>query len=266
MVNKGQRITVTYEDRQFEVIVIDPNGLGKDQPSLGFGQNMMEKYGGLPQQTMTDWIFESDRNNEDKWLKTPSGNTYRVTEILGSDKNLYKVLEISDWVVLAGDVLKKSGKVRKATLEKLIDFLTWFATKGLYAEAYVQLKGDYTKRDSRAVSNWMMVRLKGKVKRNKYTDFLKEQGCEGMDYASWTNYVYEGLFGKSAKEMKQLWSVVEGTKRIARNYISEEDGLKAIAHVENLAVELFIDDLIEAHHQAISNAQRKFKHILEKND
>ncbi len=221
----------------------------------------MEKYGGLPNQTISQW-FEGDSNNDDQRLRVPSGNTYRVTQIIGLDKNEYYVLEISDWVALAGDVLKKPGKVRQATKDKLIDFLTWFATKGLYAEAYVSLKGTYTARDSRSVSQWMMARLEGTVKRNKYTDFLKDQGCQGFDYASWTNYIYEGLFGKTAREMKQLWSVVEGTKHIARNYIAEEDGLKAVAHCENLAVELFVDDLKEAHDDAISNAIRKFHHVL----
>lgn len=263
MVQSGQRITVNYEEREFEVIVIDPNGLGKDQPSLGFGFRMMEKYGGIKQQTLSDWVtkdvvFEGDRNNQQKSLKLPSGNSYGVTEITGKDNNNYQIIEISDWVTIAGDVLKKPGKIRKPTKEKLIDFLTWFATKGLYAEAYVILKDVYTAKDSRALSSWMMARLEGKIKRNKYTDFLQEQGCEGSDYGRWTNYIYEGLFGKTAKEMKQFWEVVEGTKAIARNYIAKEDGLKAVAHCENLTVELFIDDLEEAHDDAISNSLRKF--------
>jgi hypothetical protein len=29
---KGQLITLPYEGRDFEVVVIDPNGLGEDQP------------------------------------------------------------------------------------------------------------------------------------------------------------------------------------------------------------------------------------------
>lgn len=260
-VKKGQRITVTYEDREFEVIVIDPHGLGKDQPSLGFGFEMMEKYGGLPVSTSDNWR-EGLPNTELECLKAPSGKTFKVSRIIGLDNNEYVTLEISNWVALAGDVLKKPGKVRQSTKDKLIDFLTWFATKGLYAEAYVSLKGTYTARDSRSVSQWMLTRLQGTVKRNKYTDFLKDQGCQGFDYALWTNYIYEGLFGKTAREMKQLWSVVEGTKHIARNYIAEEDGLKAVAHCENLTVELFVDDLKEAHDDAISNAIRKFYHVL----
>ncbi len=33
------------------VIVIDPNGLGTDQPSVGFGFRMVERYAGIPNTT-----------------------------------------------------------------------------------------------------------------------------------------------------------------------------------------------------------------------
>ena len=265
-VKKGQRVTVTYENREFEVIVIDPNGLGKDQPSLGFGQNMMEQHSGLPQSTSGTWISKGNREKEKQTLKTPTGKEFRVIEVLGLDNNIYTVLEISDWVSVAIEALKGKGKSRLSdtTRDKLLDFLGWFAVKGLYADAYTILKDVYTARDSRSVSKWMMARLEGKVKRNKYTDFLQEQGCkEWYEYANWTNYIYEGLFGKTAKEMKQLWEVVEGTSKIARNYIAEEDGLKAVSHAENLTVELFVNDLKESHDDAIYNTQRKFKNILD---
>lgn len=265
-VKKGQRVTVTYEDREFDVIVIDPNGLGDDQPSLGFGFRMMEKHGGLPQTTSSKWLIEGDYGKGFQCLEVPTGKQFRVIMVRGEDNNEYSVLEISEWVAVAGEALKAKGKrkVSDSTKEKLIDFLTWFAIKGLYAECYVALKGVYTKRDSRSVSKWMMARLKGKVKRNKYTDFLKEQGCEGYDYANWTNYIYEKLFGKTAREMKQYWEVVEGVKSIARNYISEEDGLKAVAYCENQVVELFIDDLRDAHDDAILFTSRKFASTLKR--
>ena len=267
-VKKGQRVTITYENREFDVIVIDPDGLGEGQPSLGFGFGMMEQHGGLAKQTSSDWLIQGVRNNEGKLLKTPSGNIYRVSEIVGLDKNIYQVIEVSDWVAIAGDILKKPGKVRKSTKDKLIDFLTWFATKGLYAEAYVALKGVYTKRDSRSVSKWMMARLEGKIKRNKYTDFLATKKPIDIDnrkyYSKWTNYIYEGLFGKTAREMKQYWEVVEGTKIIARNYISEEEGLRAVAYCENMVVELFVDDLRDAHDDALLFASRKFADVLKK--
>ena len=33
----GQKITLDFEGRDFEAIVIDPDGLGKNRPSLGLG-------------------------------------------------------------------------------------------------------------------------------------------------------------------------------------------------------------------------------------
>lgn len=211
-------------------------------------------------------LVEGDYINSDRSLETPTGETFRVITVKGENNNDYFVIEISDWVAIAGEALKAKGrrKVSDSTKNKLIDFLTWFTTKGLYAEAYVALKGVYTAKDSRSLSSWMMTRLEGKIRRNKYTDFLQAQGCEGYDYGNWTNYIYEGLFGKTAREMKQFWKVVEGTKTIARNYIAEEDGLKAVAHCENLTVELFVDDLREAHDDAISNTLRKFSAVLKK--
>ena len=37
---QGDLIVVTYEDREFEAIVIDPDGLGEGEPSVGFGFRM----------------------------------------------------------------------------------------------------------------------------------------------------------------------------------------------------------------------------------
>lgn len=263
-VKKGQRVTVNYENRQFEVIVIDPNGLGKDQPSIGFGQNMMEKHGGLPQPTISKWIKEGDSASDSKILKTPTGKSFRVITINGLDNNIYQVLEISDWVAVAIEALKAKGKSRLSdtTRDKLLNFLGWFAVKGLYADVYTVLKGFYTARDNRSLSKWMLARSEGIVKRNKYTDFLKDQGCEGYEYGNWTNYIYEGLFGKTAREIKELWEVVEGSEQIARNYISKEEGLKAVAYCENQTVELHIEDLRDSHDDAIYFTRRKFKDAL----
>lgn len=55
-----------------------------------------------------------------------------MTGILGEDNNEYLVVEASDWAALAIDVLKKPGKVKKPTQNKILDFLGWFAVKGFY--------------------------------------------------------------------------------------------------------------------------------------
>lgn len=258
-VKKGQIIELDFEGRRFEVIVIDPNGLGKNQPSIGFGFGMMERCGGLPISTSDNWL-EGLPNAENECLKLPSGNTYRVSRILGLDNNLYVVVEVSDWVAVAVDVNKKPGKVRKLTKDKLLDFLGWFAVKGFYADAYALLKGAYTEADSRAVSAWMRSRLEGISRRNRYTAFLQEQGCEEWyEYANWTNYVYRGLFDMEKKEMTETWEVVEGSKTIGRNYVPEPVGLDAIAYCENQVIELFCGDLRQAHDDAISFAKRRFE-------
>jgi putative heme degradation protein len=85
---------------------------------------MMDRYGGLPQSTSSQWI-QPHPNNVDKLLKLPSGKTVKVIQI-----NDFLVVEVSEWVAVASDVLKHPGKVRKPTRDGLIDFLSWFAVKG----------------------------------------------------------------------------------------------------------------------------------------
>ena len=257
-IKTGQLVDLEYEDKPFKVIVIDPNGLGRNQPSVGFGFGQMERTGGLPSSTADNWL-EGLPNTDSECLKLPSGNTYRVSRIAGEDGNEYVVLEVSQWVAVAADAIKKS-KIKKSTKDSLVDFLSWFAVKGFYADAYTILKGSYTEADSRSISAWLKVRLAGIARRNNYTRFLQDQGCiEWYEYANWTNYIYKGLFGMTKKEMVDTWELVEGRRTIGRNYVPEESGLEAIAYCEAQTIELFHQDLQQAHDDALSFARRKFK-------
>jgi len=141
----GQLITFDYEDRPIEAIVIDPNGLGDGKPSVGMGLGMTERYVGIPQSTLSTWLKQGNPNNISMTLKLPSGKHLEVIEITDSANNKQLVIEASQWIELAADLLKRPGKTRKETLEKVVDFLTWFAVKGFYASAYVQVKGGYTR-------------------------------------------------------------------------------------------------------------------------
>jgi hypothetical protein len=145
----GDLIPVTFENREFEVIVIDPHGLGINQPTLGFGFRMSDKYIGVPQSTLSKWVMQI---NGVAYLKLPSGKLLRVVQILGNDNNYYNALEISDWVDMAIDVLINPGKTTKSVKLKIGDFLTWFATKGLYATTYAKLFGQYTIVDDNALT------------------------------------------------------------------------------------------------------------------
>jgi hypothetical protein len=55
MIEKGSIVTLRYEGRDFQVVVIDPNGLGEDQASVGFGFRMIEKNAGIPASTLSTW-------------------------------------------------------------------------------------------------------------------------------------------------------------------------------------------------------------------
>jgi hypothetical protein len=248
----GQRITLSFEGREFDVIVIDPNGLGDDQPSVGFGFRMAEKYAGIPQPTLSTWVIDKDGF---RYLELPSSKAFRVIDILSFDGNNYSVLEASDWFGLAVDLLVNPGRTGKGLRAKLGDFIGWFAVKGFYAESYVSLKGVYTTRDSRATTKWLEARQLGKFQRKVYTDLLQS---EDADYAYWTDYIYQELFGMRAKEMKEEWELMDGKASIARNYIPKAEGLQAVAYCEDMVVRVFVDSLDEAHQTAANLTKRKF--------
>jgi hypothetical protein len=254
-IKSGSLITVSYEGRDFDVVVIDPNGIGAEQPSVGLGFRMADRHAGIPQSTLTDWVTDS---GEFKALKPPSGKLFRVTDILASDGNTYSVIEASDLFSLAIDLLVNPGRTAKGLRTKLGDFIAWFAIKGFYAEAYVALKGVYTARDSRATTQWLESRQLGIPVRKFYTDLLQSQGCQSYDYANWTNYIYQGLFGMPAKEMKEEWDLMDGRREIARNYIPKAEGLDAVRFCEDMVARIFVDDLKEAHETAVNLTKRKY--------
>lgn len=254
-IKKGDIVKISYESREFKVVVIDPDGLGTDQPSVGFGFRMMERNAGVPNDTLSRWVLDS---NESKMLKLPSGKLFRVLDILGNDNNTYSVIEATDWFELAVDLLVNPGRTGKGLKQKLGEFLKWFAVKGFYAETYVALKGVYTEKDSRATTQWLEARQLGKIARKIYTDLLQVQGAQGSDYAYWTDYVYQGLFGVRAREMKRIWETMAGNPRIARNHIPEVKGLEAVRFCEDMTVRMFVDDLTEAHDASIKLTLRKF--------
>ncbi|MBW4495854.1 MAG: hypothetical protein KME26_22810 [Oscillatoria princeps RMCB-10] len=256
----GQRIKLTYESRDFEVIVIDPNGLGQGQPTVGLGFRMIEKYVGIHNSTLSGWVLEQNGAHS---LKLPSGKTFNVLEIFSpADGNTYMVLEASDWVALVADVIKHPGRISKATIAKVVDFLTWFAIKGFYADVYAAVKGGYLPKDSRNLTRWLESRRRGIPIRNDYTDLLDSLGCKPIEFARWTDYVYLGLFGVKAAKMREIWERQAGDRRIARNYIPESEGLEAVRFCEDMVVRIYVDNLQESHDHAILWTRRKFAKLL----
>lgn len=251
----GQIIPLRYKSREIKALTIDPNGLGEGRPTIGMGFRGMDRHIGIPRQTLSDRVSEIQGV---KCLKLPSGSTFRVSEITGEDNNQYLLVEASDWVDLARDWAKNPGKLRKPARDGLIDFLAWFAAEGIYAQAYTLLKRVYTAEDNEILYQWLMSRETGKPYRADWSWEVKEKDPRGR-YGHWTNYVYRGLFGMDAAEMKETWEApVHGSRHIARNYIPQAVGLEAVAYCEKMVTQLDLDDIELAHDEAIRITRIKF--------
>lgn len=255
----GQVIPLRYKSREIKAIIIDPDGLGPDKPSIGIGFRGMDRHIGVPQTTLSQRVI---RIEGVECLQLPSGNAFRVIRIEAEDGNDYLLLEASDWATLAQDWAKNPGRLKKPARDGLIDFLAWFAAEGIYAQAYTMLKRVYTREDSQRVQNWLMSRESGKPARAEWSWEVQEKDSQGR-YGYWTNYVYRGLFGMDAATMKETWAnPVHGDARIARNYVPESVGLEAIAYCEKMVGLLDLDDIEQAHDEAIRLTQIKFaKHF-----
>lgn len=150
---QGKLVGIEYEGKQLRAIVIDPNGLGDGQATIGLGFRMGKEYLGITEQAMSKRVTTIDST---EWLKLPSGKRLRVTTIKAEDGNEYKVMEFGDWSQLAQDYLTEAvqgkSKLSPSVLVKMIEFLSWFAVKGLYAASYAKLKGAYTQSDDNALT------------------------------------------------------------------------------------------------------------------
>jgi hypothetical protein len=256
LVKAGQIIPLRYENRDLKAIVIDPNGLGPGKPSIGLGIRGMDRLIGIPRNTLSSRVSQIDGINQ---LKLPSGNAFRVSQILAEDNNEYLLIEASDWVSIAKDWAKDPGKLRKPARDGLIDFLGWYAAQGIYAQAYTIIRKVYTSEDSKAIQNWILSRETGKPYRIEWGFEVTDKDPRKR-YGYWTNYVYRGLFGMDAAEMKAHWeSPVQGSRQIARNYIPESIGLEAVAYCEKMVALLDFDDVQEAHDTAIQLTKTKFR-------
>jgi hypothetical protein len=251
----GDIIRVPFGSRILEAIVIDPNGLAPEQPSIGMGFAKIDRHVGIPHNTLSDWVVEIEGL---KYLKLPSGSTFRVVEITGNDGNIHFVVEICDWMTLAADLVKNQGKVRKTTINKVVDFIAWFAVDGFYAQAYVMLGIVYGQRTHDALQRWKEARGLGIPVRKQYASYLADRG-EISQIGKWTNIIYIGLFGCVAKKMIKIWETQAGRPDIARNHIPEEIGLQAVAYCERLVVTLDLDNLRECHKAAIELTRKKFR-------
>ena len=255
----GQIVPLRFRRRQFSVVVIDPDGLGPGQPTVGMGLRAMQRHTNVPVKTISSRVLRIQGGSV---LELPSGLTFEVFRIDAEDGNTYQVIEASDWVELAKDWAMNPGKLRKPARDGLIEFLAWFAAEGIYAQAYTFLKRTYTDADNESLYRWRVSRESGKPYRKDWSWEVKGKDPQGR-YGYWTNYVYRGLFGMDATEMKQVWeSPVSGSAKVARNYIPESVGLEAVAYCEKLVAALDMASIHEAHDEAIRLTKAKYRRYL----
>ncbi|MBE9064485.1 hypothetical protein [cf. Phormidesmis sp. LEGE 11477] len=274
MLETGQLLPLSFLGREFTVVVIDPNGLGPGKPTVGIGLRGMSRHTNMPVSTLVRRVIEvaADEEAEDtleagKYLKLPSGKLFKITPVEANDGNTYQVIEAADWVELSKEWAKKPGRLGTETKNGLIDFLGWFAAEGFYAAAYTVLKRTYTYEDSQRIQQWLVSREAGKPARKDWAWAISEQGGNNpFKYGKWTNYVYKGLFGMDAAEMKKAWEApMSGSKHIARNYIPESIGLEMVGFCEKMVAVMEFEDLERAHDEAIRLTQIKFQQKLDAN-
>lgn len=116
----------------------------------------------------------------------------------------------------------------------------------------------HTGKNSRSVTGWLITRQIGKPVRKSYTDLISDTGAHASAYGKYTNRVYEDLFGVKAAEMRETWTLMAGNAKIARNHITEEEGLEAVKFCEDLVARIFAGDLDEAHQEAIRWTVKKW--------
>ena len=262
MLESGQVVPIKFKDRDFRAVIIDPDGLGPDRPTIGVGYRTMSRHTNVPLSTFVKRVIHNEGGSH---LKLPSGKLFRVIQIEANDNNIYNVIEVSDWVDLVSDWLKNPGRLGPKARNGLIDFLAWYAAEGLYAAAYTFLKQTYTREDSERIQQWLVARQAGKPARKDWAYAVAEQGGNSpYKFGKWTNYVYRGLFGMDASEIKQIWEApVSGSRHIARNYIPEALGLEMVEYCEKLVAVFELDDLEQAHDEAIRMTQMKSRQRLD---
>lgn len=88
------------------------------------------------------------------------------------------------------------------------------------------------------LADWREKRESGKLVRHEFTDMVKEYTAQKHPerqyplYAKYTDLIYSGLFGTTAKNLRQL-PVVDGVKIIGRNHLPATVEIEGVAMAED---------------------------------
>jgi hypothetical protein len=135
----GQITIIEYKSREFRTVVIDPNGISKEQPTVGYGFRQAEKHIGIPHNTLSGWVVE---DNEFKWLKVPSGKLFEVVVRKAENGQIMSLLEICSAYDLARHVAFTPAVERKWS-SKVNEFVQWFNPFDFYQCHFSAMGIDY---------------------------------------------------------------------------------------------------------------------------
>ena len=154
----GQKIILNLKapgkEINIEAIVIDANGLGQNQASIGIDLREMVKLHWLPQETFAKWIQSTNKES----VKLPSGSTIKVERVQSLDGNEYFVGEVCKLSLLGMNPGEDGVEFPKGRAK---------AIHGFYSNAYKQ-KGEYTEADALAVDAWIQSQLMEILQRTEH--------------------------------------------------------------------------------------------------
>lgn len=106
---------------------------------------------------------------------------------------------------------------------------------------------------------WLQKRLDGKIARRGFTDELQKHGVTGEGYAMNTDAIYSGLFGKTAKQIKEEKGVKKG--ELTRDHMDLLElsavSLAEIAAIKRIEKENAFGNKQTTHQSAITSIKIK---------
>lgn len=174
-----------------------------------------------------------------KWREEEGKSTKKHLTFMRDIRNELEELELlglrGGYKFVSAEYKDKQGKIRPCYLMNKQDILQMGAKESTYVRAklieYINILETYIEESGQS-EEFKYYRKTGKIIRRGLTDTIKEvyNNPDGIIYARYTNLVYNILFDKSAKEIKEDKGLKKSDK-LRDNFTQEE--LDEILKLEN---------------------------------
>jgi hypothetical protein len=175
-----------------------------------------------------------------KYAKTLSDKGFPGSKKCKVDKNKGSIIQIIpvDWVI---SLIQISARIGIEGAWEILDLLAGLSLHQLFSDAF-NLEFEKEERQK-----WLKARQEGKVVRRTLTDAIKDyintHNCNSsykqFIYANVTNEIYDGVFNRKAKTLKQQWECDN-----PRDVMTEVE-LSEIKQVEQLTMRIIDQDNLE---------------------